>query len=233
MKKLICTGTKKKIYCFIQTSKRSKFSRNLRVVSLASFQKNLNQTILEHDVEKLLNFEKKLASATYSTDDTTRRTYKRSLNNYTEGSSDKYKFVNITAYFEALSKGYSELTVYFSEHMFDFYVMEPDKIAKLSGDFDNMDKSTVANYLNYRLLIAFSDYLPEYRANNIVFKEDNLGRRRRGRIFARNFDLVDAFYNEVPLQCAYETLNLMQYANARFYIDYLYPTEADRGRIRK
>lgn len=169
----------------------------------------------------------------YSTGDTLRRQYKRSYNPFTVASANAaFPFIDFSTYFTYLSTTYPALVNYFNAANRAFLVMEPAMIMKLSNDFSTFDSNMVANYFFYRILAANSEYLPkpsEYRAKRVVSDQLILGRRRRGRTYRKS---MTADYSEPTVQCAYETLNMMQYANARIFVDYSYPNRAAVDKIR-
>ncbi|VDM43568.1 unnamed protein product [Toxocara canis] len=193
----------------------------------------LDQEKLSADVDALLDFERVLAQ-NYSTDDTTRREYMRSYNPYAiANASTAFSFIDLSSYFAALSTTYPELNNYFNDPKFTFFIMEPTMIEKLSKNFKTFDTNIVANYFFYRILAQNSEYLPKpsgYKARKVVSEQLMLGRTRRGQSFRKD---VEASYSEPTVQCAYETLNMMQYANARIFVDYSYPDSEAISRIRK
>ncbi|VDK17652.1 unnamed protein product, partial [Anisakis simplex] len=194
---------------------------------------SLDQNKLSSDVDALLDFERVLAQK-YSTDDTTRRQYERSYNPYTvQNATETFGFIDFATYFEYLSSTYQELDAYFKVPDRLFLVMEPKMVLKLSNDFKNFDSNMVANYFFYRILAENSEYLPRptgYVAKPIVSDQTILGRQRRGTTFKKA--VTKALYDDPSVECAYETLNLMQYANARIFVDYSYPNDRAVARIR-
>uniref|UniRef100_A0A915A9T1 Uncharacterized protein n=1 Tax=Parascaris univalens TaxID=6257 RepID=A0A915A9T1_PARUN len=193
---------------------------------------DLNQEKLSSDVDALLEFERILAQ-NYSTDDTTRRQYSRSYNPYKiENATSAFAFIDLQSYFTALSTTYTQLDNYFKDPSFVFFVMEPTMIAKLSQYFEKADFNMIANYFFYRILAQNSEYLPKplgYKARTVVSDQPMLGRRRRGRTVKKD---LTAAYDEPNVQCAYETVSMMQYANARIFVDYSYPNAAAVEKIR-
>uniref|UniRef100_F1KPL9 Neprilysin-1 n=1 Tax=Ascaris suum TaxID=6253 RepID=F1KPL9_ASCSU len=193
---------------------------------------NLDQEKLSSDVDALLEFERALAQD-YSTDDTARRQYSRSYNPYKiENASSAFAFIDLPGYFTALSTTYTQLDTYFKDPNCVFFVMEPTMIGKLSQDFEKFDSNLIANYFFYRILAQNNEYLPKplgYKARTVVSNQPMLGRRRRGQTFKKD---LTAAYDEPNVQCAYETVSMMQYANARIFVDYSYPNAAAVERIR-
>ncbi|VDK17426.1 unnamed protein product [Anisakis simplex] len=200
----------------------------------------LDQTTLAKDVEKLLDFERTLAQK-YSTSDTERRHFMRSYNPYNkQNATEPFKFINLASYFAGLSSTYPTVDKeYFSRSDLVFIVMEPQMIHKLSADFNTkFDSNTVANYLFYRILAQHRQYLPRpsgYKLREVEPHREHmpfLGRHaKRGQSLRTG--ITDAAYREPSVQCAYETLEILQYANARIFVDYSYPNKEAIRRIRQ
>ena len=108
-------------------------------------------------------------------------------------------------------------------------------IDQLSNDTSagNISMTVIANYLFYRLLAANSDFLPKYKPANIELKQAELGRPRRRSAFQKIGSDPNMIYADPRVECAFESLKYLQYANARFYIDNLYPNSIARETIRK
>uniref|UniRef100_A0A915AZ76 Uncharacterized protein n=1 Tax=Parascaris univalens TaxID=6257 RepID=A0A915AZ76_PARUN len=197
----------------------------------------LDQITLSNDVDALLNFEKMLASS-YSTSDTVRRRFKRSYNPYNiSKASAQFTFIDFATYFANLAGDFEELAKYFASQEVTFLMMEPEVIGKLSSDFvdKRFDASVVANYFFYRILAEKSAFLPKpanYRPLEILSDEIFIGRQRQKSRRPVPFEEpVDE--EQLQMRCASETVSEMQYANARFFVDYSYPDQASRDRIQE
>lgn len=123
-----------------------------------------------------------------------------------------------------------------SDAAYKIVVMEPDMTTRLSTDLQNgtlFPPDRVVNYLYMRLLLDNAQYLPTYQAALKDFPVHEggdvlLGKKRRRKVPRRRLADVSA----VQSSCISMANDLMQFANGRVFIDYLYPQQSDRDFIR-
>lgn len=204
---------------------------------LAFLQVSVDEKQLQDCVEKLLDFEYSLAR-NYSTSETIRRQYERQYVNGFKDNSGSIAFINFDNYFEGLSLNDASLSSLFNEKREFARITELEMIKKLSKNFDTTFKpEVVINYLFYRLLAEYQDFLPVASSVSQTVSHTDVELPRFGRSKNRRLPLPRDVSQQVTLQvqeqCAHETQNLMQYANARFYADYTYPDEAARSALNK
>ncbi|VDO56324.1 unnamed protein product [Haemonchus placei] len=195
---------------------------------ITRFMREQNLTVnanLRDQVQGLIEFEQMIAN-TYSTDDTTRRTYARSWNLKSIDDVQKnYPFIDWKTYISQVQP--SELisrntTVPFGSH--------PTQYAKFNSDYSTLDKTKLINYLFMRLLLQNVQYLPTYAdtLTEMPVEPLVLGRKRRVSRFGRSDQLADT-----QASCAGMANDLMQFANGRVFIDYLYPDQDSKAMIRE
>uniref|UniRef100_A0A914CUU7 Uncharacterized protein n=1 Tax=Acrobeloides nanus TaxID=290746 RepID=A0A914CUU7_9BILA len=180
-----------------------------------------------------------------STDEITRRNFARSYNLFTVDTAKKnYSFIDWPTYFKELFVyAQYEVQTYTNQPDFEFIVMETNKTDMLGGLLTstnnyNINPTTLFNYLNFRLLITHQDilYSPSsmFKASTKKWKhrlhKPVLGRPRYEPV-RKQKDSTNDIGNQI--QCAEATMNDMQYANARVFIDWIYPIAGtNRSRIR-
>ncbi|CAB3411008.1 unnamed protein product [Caenorhabditis bovis] len=207
----------------------------------------LNQTLLKMDVDDIVQLDYLLATV-FSTDDTTRRQYERSYNPNTIGQLQQNfdKTIFNWHMFIPLATGKSDeaLARVLNDPNYNYFiVMEPVKLKLL---LDNMNPSNklgitpraVVNYLFYRLVDAYSDFLPNPDQDDVIRPITVLSKGHRGkpkhivpderRFSRRQVDDVSI----AQYECAAETISQMQYANARVFVDNIYPTPESRAAVR-
>jgi membrane metallo-endopeptidase-like protein 1 len=198
------------------------------------FNYSINQTQLDADTEQILKLELALAR-NFSTDDTTRRKFERSFNLYSvNNATTAFTFIDWSAYMKQLvaDAPASVQTQITNDTSFQFVVVEVEQIAKLASLLDNANpygigSRDIVNYLGYRLLSSKSNYLPPMANAKLAIVRAHhrplLGRahyiRRDEPIELFSVDAVEPY----DVQCASVTTSQMQYANARFFVDALYP----------
>ncbi|KIH66995.1 peptidase family M13, partial [Ancylostoma duodenale] len=161
---------------------------------------------LRDKVKGLVEFEQMIAN-TYSTDDGTRRSYERSWNLMTIATlQQNYGFIDWATYMRQL-----------------------DQYKKMNQDYAKFDKTLLVNYLFMRLLLQNAQYLPTYASSFEGMPEESfaLGRKRRNFRFSASATLADT-----QASCARMANDLMQFANGRVFIDYLYPDDDSKKNIR-
>lgn len=197
----------------------------------------LDAATLDNDVMGIVNLELILAR-NLSTDDTTRRQYARSYNpmSVTQAQTT-YPFIDWTVYFKQLSRRASgTVQTIVNSPTFIFSVMETNMISKLSqslvvNNAFGLTPRQVVNYLAYRLVSSKAEFLPK---SSTYLNKKKLYRPRMGKArFIRTPEPIDP--NQIEnkdltpsqLTCVAETLDSsLTYANARFFVDALYP---DKG----
>ncbi|WKY06992.1 hypothetical protein Q1695_006852 [Nippostrongylus brasiliensis] len=201
---------------------------------VARFMKEQNMTVptdLRTKIQGLVEFEQMIA-LTYSTDDTTRRSYKRSWNlQSVTDLNTNYPFLDWKTYLNQVpSTGRAVVTA----AGYQVSVMELEQYKKFSTDYvnkaANLDQTKLVNYLFLRLLLQNAQYLPTYANTFEGMPEEPfvLGRKRRGYRRVRTDNLSDT-----RTSCTDKANDLMQFANGRVFIDYLYPDENSRESIRR
>uniref|UniRef100_A0A0N5ANT2 Neprilysin n=1 Tax=Syphacia muris TaxID=451379 RepID=A0A0N5ANT2_9BILA len=168
----------------------------------AMMNKSLSNNTLDTYMNKFIQIELTLASE-YSSTDTERRQYERSYNDLIK---DNFTFIDLDSY------------------------MSFNDLKKLNDEFYNVfNTEDIINYMFYRLLAEYSDFIPKRpQAQHTEFEAPKvyLGRMKKRPVPLPREQNTDVSL-EIKEQCAYETLNLMQYANARFFANYRYPNETD------
>jgi membrane metallo-endopeptidase-like protein 1 len=198
------------------------------------YQLPLDPTQLASDVEQILNLELTLARM-FSTDETTRRRYERMYNPYSVNqASTAFTFIDWPTYLRQLfADAPASVQTQVNQPSFVFIVAEVQQISNLMTIFNagnpyNIQNRDIVNYFNFRLIDSLADYLPD--AGRLAAKRPSrlyrppLGRpkyiRRRERVDwhtdgSKGDDATD-------ILCAAMTVDLIQYANARFFVDALY-----------
>ncbi|KAF1765822.1 hypothetical protein GCK72_005775 [Caenorhabditis remanei] len=210
--------------------------------------KNLDLNILAKDVQDIIHLDYVLAT-NFSTDDTTRRQYDRSYNPNTLAQLRSLYHDDIFSWhmFLPLAVGTAEqvLDKLLNQATYNYYiVMEPAKINMLFEALNDQNKygitpRAVVNYLYYRLVDSLSNFLPWPTTTTIArpfvkIQRQPVGRPRHVLPHERKYeikqidDISDAQYS-----CAAETIDQMQYANARVFVDKIYPTADDRKNVRE
>ena len=120
-------------------------------------------------------------------------------------------------------------------------------IGQLNSNYNNnkFDATTLVNYLYMRLLLGSTIYLPSYSAAFEHLPEESavlgLSRREKTRFTQFRPQLsallshrpIDAESTPIEANCASMANNLMQFANGRVFIDYMYPDQASIDNIRR
>ncbi|ETN85800.1 peptidase family M13 [Necator americanus] len=196
---------------------------------IGNFTKEQGLTVdpnLRDKVKGLVEFEQMIAN-TYSTDDGSRRQYKRSWNlmRITDLQSN-YSFIDWRTYMKQVPAVAQDVV---QNHNFTVSVMEPGQYAKMSKDYATLDATKLVNYFFMRLLLSNAQYLPTYSSSFEGMPEESfaLGRQRHRPRIAKGDTLADT-----QTSCAEMANALMQFANGRVFIDYLYPDEKSKKMIR-
>ncbi|CAD6191977.1 unnamed protein product [Caenorhabditis auriculariae] len=167
----------------------------------------------------------------FSTDDDTRRTFNRSWNLQAVSSlNGRYPFVDWDKYLAHVPTIARNIA---SAQTYQISFVEPVMIKTLSDAFSKFDATTVVNYLFLRLLLGNAQYIPSYASAFANMHEESilLGLSRRKTI--PNFRFPPAADNAPNGPgCAGAANNLMQYANGRVFVDYMYPKPSDVVNIR-
>ncbi|CAI2323447.1 unnamed protein product [Caenorhabditis sp. 36 PRJEB53466] len=215
---------------------------------LASVQKKkLDPAILSKDVNDIIHLDYILATV-FSTDDTTRRNYDRSYNPNTMSQLRNVYHDDLFSWhmFLPLATGAAEHVIYkIFDPTYNYYVvMEPEKLNLLLTNLQvnnqyGITPRSVVNYFYYRLVDANSEFLPWPTTSTIVrpfvkIQKQPIGRPRHVDPAKRKYSRkhIDAV-SEAQYSCAAETIDQMQYANARLFVDQVYPTETDRQNVRE
>ncbi|PIC47267.1 hypothetical protein B9Z55_006678 [Caenorhabditis nigoni] len=210
--------------------------------------KTLDPTILAKDIQDIIHLDYVLAT-NFSTDDTTRRQYDRSYNPNTLAQLRAQYRDNIFSWhmFLPLSVGSAEhvLDKLLNGNSYNYYiVMEPAKINMLFDALNDQNKygitpRAVVNYLYYRLVDSLSNFLPWPTTTTLArpftkIAKQPVGRPRHILPHERKYEIkqIDDI-SDAQASCAGETIDQMQYANARIFVDKIYPTADDRKNVRE
>ncbi|KAK6748907.1 hypothetical protein RB195_001497 [Necator americanus] len=208
---------------------------------LASTQNiKLDQKTLLQDAKDIAAFDHLLA-LTYSTDDTTRRQFDRSYNPMTIGQlTQTYPNISWHTFVpEATGTSQHVLGTLLNDITYKYIVMEPAKLLMLNSMLGNpkfVSARALINYVYYSVVNANYDFLPWSQGNYVHqtrVVRPPIGRPRhirqeRRRYERKQFDDV----TDSQISCAQETVFSLPYANARVFIDNIYPTNASRAQIR-
>uniref|UniRef100_A0A1I7UUF2 Peptidase_M13 domain-containing protein n=1 Tax=Caenorhabditis tropicalis TaxID=1561998 RepID=A0A1I7UUF2_9PELO len=180
-------------------------------------------------LSKVLDYEQTIAIK-YSTDDDTRRNFQRSWNLVKVSDLGKtYSFLDWVTYL-----GHAPTTVRtkVTDGNFQVSMMEVDRITHFSADYATQDPNLLVNLLYVRLILGNAEYIPSYKTEFQGITEESvfLGLSRRKTI-PNNFPPSNDIAADGPA-CASVANNLMQFANGRVFVDYMYPTQADVDNIR-
>ncbi|KHJ82716.1 hypothetical protein OESDEN_17588 [Oesophagostomum dentatum] len=136
-----------------------------------------------------------------------------------------YSFIDWAAYFKMVPDVAQGIV---QKADFAVSVMEPDQYQRMNRDFATLDKTKLVNYLFMRLLLSNTEYLPTYASSFDGMPEESfaLGKRRRP-IRIRNTDTLA----DTQAGCAQSANDLMQFANGRVFVDYLYPDDDSKKQI--
>uniref|UniRef100_A0A914XSZ6 Endothelin-converting enzyme 1 n=1 Tax=Plectus sambesii TaxID=2011161 RepID=A0A914XSZ6_9BILA len=198
----------------------------------------LDATTLNNDATDIANLELTLA-LNFSTDDTTRRTFLRSYNptNATQAQIS-YPFINWSVYLKQLStKASTTVQTIVNNPGFQFSMVEMGMTLKLSqslvdGNAYGITPRQLVNYLTYRLVASQAGYLPSTSSfeNTKKTYRPTLGKPRFIRtpepVDPEMFENKDTSLTRAQIICTELTMGYLQYANARFFVDALYP---DKG----
>uniref|UniRef100_A0A914Z0G5 Uncharacterized protein n=1 Tax=Panagrolaimus superbus TaxID=310955 RepID=A0A914Z0G5_9BILA len=208
----------------------------------------LDTGLLNNTVAKIVQFEYILAN-NYSTDATTRWQSARSYNLITlRDFNNNFTSIDINTYLQniAINVADGNVTNRIFDQNYQISIFEPYRLKQLNDALMNgfngsIDASNFASYMYYRLLDSYSYLYPsifKIEADEFLdsykLKRPVLGRPR----FEKNLrhkvsKLAKTDFQDIQLDCVADTINYFQYANARIFIDVIYPTEADRIRIKK
>ncbi|KHJ86451.1 hypothetical protein OESDEN_13803 [Oesophagostomum dentatum] len=211
---------------------------------LASTQKMLlNQDTLLQDALDIVAFDHLLALS-YSTDDDTRRQFDRSYNPMTISQlSATYPNISWHTFVpEATGAAQQVLGKLLGDPNYKYIVMEPGKLQMLNDMLGNpnfVSARTLINYIYYTVVDANSDFLPwpqsQSSSSMARFRQSRppIGKPRRIRPEKRRFERKQ--YDDLSssqIDCASETVYTLPYANARVFIDNVYPSNASRVQLR-
>uniref|UniRef100_A0A914WL01 Endothelin-converting enzyme 1 n=1 Tax=Plectus sambesii TaxID=2011161 RepID=A0A914WL01_9BILA len=198
----------------------------------------LDTTTLNNDATDIANLELTLA-LNFSTDDTTRRTFQRSYYPMTATQANtSYPFINWSVYLNQVStKASSAVQAIVNSPSFQFSMIETNMTSKLSQSLADSNAYGITprqlvNYLAYRLVASQAGFLPSASSfeNTKKIYRPPMGKphpiRAPEPYDPEMFENKDTNLTKVQIDCAHQTMNNMQYANARFFVDALYP---DKG----
>ncbi|KHN78428.1 Neprilysin-1 [Toxocara canis] len=194
---------------------------------------SLNQTKLGQDVDDMMRLERRFVTDLI-TDATTRRKFARSFNRYTRQQAEaQYPFIDWHAYLKRIST-YADVSIQarILQDDFEFIIMEPVMLAKLGSylSSDQFTARTIINYFNYRIIDTFGSFMPPIWGavyEKVEVRRPGVGRPR----LIRRRPTMKFLTTQLDLACAASTVDAMQYANARVFIDAMYPTPNDRPEL--
>ena len=202
----------------------------------------LDNDTLQKDIDDILNFEYLLAN-NYSSSADTRLQNARSYNLYTSTTfAAKYKNIDITAYLNELTTSSPNVSAFVAESNFTFSLMEPDKLTQVDNAITSsfggaVTPRTFYNYLYFRLLntnrvyyptpIQVDEFLDRFQLQRSPRGKPRFIRKRRPR------DMEKSDADEILFSCVDDTVSYFQYANARVFIDKVYPDNNTRTNLRE
>ncbi|KHJ93362.1 peptidase family M13 [Oesophagostomum dentatum] len=208
----------------------------------------LDKGKLEQDIDEVLEFDHLLATK-YSTDDTTRRSFERSFNTMTlYDLQNRYGSITWRVFIEEVTQLSPEiqerlLQVVGEKHPYQYIVAEPGMLLLLNdlfSDKTSFSTRTVVNYIYTKLVLAYSDFLPKTTPLPDLMLEPPLfaGPRHIQKVKKGFKRQQFASRPEAEMSCVGETTwNMMvkslRHANARLFIDKVYPTEASRKELKQ
>lgn len=200
---------------------------------------NVNDDRLEATIKKMLDLEFTLANSPYSANDTIRRQYGRWVNP-TKVSDIKYNFLDWKQFTQSLNDLSGVNFIPKNTKVDDYHVSiaEPDALKKLDDNFKTFDQDLIVKYLYYRLLAQHAAFVPSQNASTRyerLYPEQGLSHALGQRLPTPDpfEEKADVDPHQVMINCVVETLNLMQYSNARVFTEILYPNDDARKIIRR
>uniref|UniRef100_A0A914D6J2 Uncharacterized protein n=1 Tax=Acrobeloides nanus TaxID=290746 RepID=A0A914D6J2_9BILA len=213
-----------------------------------NYNPSIQDPLLRNQITQALYFEWSLAN-NYSTLDSVRRHYNRSYNPMTIlEASAAYPFINWANFLDQLLVfAPPEVRSYaLNDTKFKFIIMEPVVLQKIQTDMNDSQgafgsQQTFINWLYIRLLQTNSMYIPvpeqSFVRKSVSNKQKHSLLSKRPKVKAPTlptfhpFDSItdDTGYNG---GCMDDNVFGIQYANARLFIDGLYPNQADRDVLR-
>uniref|UniRef100_A0A914R4G3 Peptidase M13 N-terminal domain-containing protein n=1 Tax=Panagrolaimus davidi TaxID=227884 RepID=A0A914R4G3_9BILA len=208
---------------------------------------NITEAAINEVVEKIVEFEYVLAN-NYSTDAKTRWQAERSYNLINvESFNSKYPSFSIKTYLSQIAINANPKVIkLITSEKYQLQIYEPKRMAQISAAIKNnfngqFTPDIFGNYLYYRLLNGYLDYFPEssfIKADEFLDKF-KLKRKIYGRpkfegirMPSKKLAKSKSDENVFSTECVDETVNYFQYANARVFIDKIWPTQNDRNNIR-
>uniref|UniRef100_A0A0N5C7F7 Peptidase_M13 domain-containing protein n=1 Tax=Strongyloides papillosus TaxID=174720 RepID=A0A0N5C7F7_STREA len=206
----------------------------------------LDQTVLTQDVNDIFNMEKMIASTMLTSDDV-RRQYARSYVPMTVSQATRsYTKFNFTEYLNYVATPASnDVQSLINSDNFKVIIMEGTRLSQILDALTNPSSQNYIsprvfyNYLYYRVLVQQQGWFPLTSSSNLKKLNDFRTTRKHLTKFQGvrrtphidRFEQKDLSYAEVA--CASYTMEDIQYANARAFVDALYPTSNDRVTIRQ
>ncbi|CEF59626.1 Phosphate-regulating neutral endopeptidase [Strongyloides ratti] len=207
---------------------------------------NLDQNILSKDINDIFNLEKMIASQMLTSDDV-RRQYSRSYVPMTVSQATRtFPNFNFTSYLNNVAVSASDdVKNYINSDNFKIIIMEGERLTQIIDALTNPSSTNYIsprlfyNYIYYRALIQQKDWFPidsSFKLRQLndfentkkqLFKYDGVRRRPKN----DKVEQKDLSYAEIA--CASYSMGDIQYANARAFVDGLYPTSNDRTTIRQ
>ncbi|KAK0399421.1 hypothetical protein QR680_003038 [Steinernema hermaphroditum] len=216
-----------------------------RLTILAGIQKiTLNSTVLDADVQSILNLEYTLAT-TMSTADSVRRQYQRSYNPYTQSTAQtQFPSIDWKTYVTyTLQEAGSDVQKVVNSNDYVFYIMEPERLTQMMKALkdlkDPFTPRQIVNYFYFRIMMSNAGNMPQPK-DKVQIEESRrigIGKRRHS---ATRLQSTPYFFSkstddeeQTKISCAGTTMNNLMYANARVFIDKIYPKDEDRVNLRK
>ncbi|TMS39545.1 hypothetical protein L596_006051 [Steinernema carpocapsae] len=219
----------------------------------------LNDTTLKEDIQDILNLELLLAK-NMSTADSVRRQYQPMYNPFTQVTlNSTYKSIDWPTYFSELFVFADDsVKAVINNSSYVYYLQEPQRLAQLDAALkkltDPFKPRQIINYFYFRIMMSNKNNMPQPDAIVEEHKSVHIGRERRPHRHTKftNSPIMKYVSNDAaattaaptlaptlaPItdddrrDCAATTMSLMQYANARVFIDKIYPKPEDRLQVR-
>uniref|UniRef100_A0A1I7ZNT4 Neprilysin n=1 Tax=Steinernema glaseri TaxID=37863 RepID=A0A1I7ZNT4_9BILA len=235
-------------YLKVWNQTKDKYAKEIteRLTILADLQQiKLDPTQLAADVQSILNLEVVLATK-MSTSDAVRRQYQRSYNPYTQKTAAaQFPYVDWKSYItNILQLADADVQKAVNNDVYEFYIMEPVRLAQLMNALkeqkDPFTSRQIVNYFYFRILMANAGNMPQPKTKVDVEESRRIGIDKRRHVASR---LLGAPYSspmkfdddeeQLKVSCAGTTMNSLMYANARLFIDKIYPDQPSRDELRK
>uniref|UniRef100_A0AC35U683 Peptidase_M13_N domain-containing protein n=1 Tax=Rhabditophanes sp. KR3021 TaxID=114890 RepID=A0AC35U683_9BILA len=195
--------------------------------------------------EDMMGFELMISSTMFTATDASRRQYTPMYNLFTVGGAQtRFGQFNFKLYLTQAASN-SEVASVFRNNAYEFSVAEPTLLDAMLNYLSTMDQTKanlLTNYFYFRSimndqgliqnLVTIEEPEQDDMEETIMYKP-MLGRPYivKKRDYKNTMKHL-AVSDQIRASCASDTMAYMQYANARIYVDALYPQPADKAFLR-